>query len=49
MQKKITSPNNWRETVTHSFEMFDEAGVKHMEIERAVVNYAIHKKFNNEL
>ena len=47
--KKITSPNNWRETVTHSFEMFDEAGVKYTEIKRAVVNYAMHKKFDKEL
>ena len=43
--EKVTSPNNWRDTVLDSFAMFDEAGVKYKEMNRKLVNKHIKEKF----
>ena len=46
---KVDSPNNWRDTVVNSFEMFDEAGVKYEELNRKIVTENIKTKFVNTL
>ena len=40
----VQSVGNWRETVVNSFEMFREAGVKTMELNRDIVNANILAK-----
>ena len=40
----VQSAGNWRETVVNSFEMFREAGVKTMELNRDIVNANILAK-----
>lgn len=47
--KKVDSPNNWRDTVVNSFEMFDEASVKYRELNREIVITNIKNKFANTL
>ena len=46
---KVDSPNNWRETVKDSFDMFDEAGVEYEELNRHIVQAHLAYNFTNTL